>query len=131
MFSYSLLPLFLSFSGGRKASSAVRIIWATSMSLRFAIAGEALKAAEGFVLVEAGFLHEDSLGALDDLAIFEGLAEVGGFLAQRLELLEPPDGDGDGRFEVGLLDRFDEEGQDMVALGALGSARGRGRRRRG
>ena len=74
---------------------------------------------EGLLLVQAGLLHQQALGPLDDLAILQGLPAVGGLLAQGLELLEPLHGDRDRRLQVGLLGRLDQVGQDVVAPGAL------------
>ena len=87
--------------------------------LAVALAGKPLQAAKGFVLVQARVLHEQSLGPLDELSILEGLAQIGCLLTKSLELLEPPGRDGDGRLQVGLLDRLDQERQDVVFPGVL------------
>src|SRR5262249_42874446 len=52
------------------------------------VAGQLLQPTKGRGLVEPGLLHQDALGFLDDLAIFQRLLEVGRLLAERLELLE-------------------------------------------
>ena len=82
------------------------------------VAGEFLEPAERVVLPQVRLLHQDPLGPLDHLAVLERLLQVGGLLAEGLELLEPAHRDGDRGLQVGLLDRLDEVGQDVVRLGA-------------
>jgi hypothetical protein len=81
-------------------------------------AHELLQPPKGILFVEGSALHENSLGPLDDLAVLQGLAQIGCFAAQRLELLEAPHGQRNCRSEIGLFDRLDEISQDVIAFGA-------------
>ena len=91
------------------------------------VAGELVQAPECRILVQAGPLHQDSLGALDDLAVGEGLTQLAGLLPQGLELIEPLHGQADRHLQVGLLDRLDEIGEDLLTLGPFDELAGRDR----
>src|SRR5688500_2921184 len=69
-------------------------------------AGEILQTPKGVLLVQRAAFHQDSLGLLDGLAVFESLAQISRFFPQSLELLEPPHRQSNGRLQIGLLDRL-------------------------
>ena len=98
--------------------------------LEITLTGNVLQAAKGLVLVQARTLHEQSLGFLDELSIFESLSQVGCFPTECLELLESAHRDGDSGFQISLLDRLDQECQDVFCFGA-GPGPGRDRPRPG
>ncbi len=59
-------------------------------------AGQFLHAAKSVLLIEAGPLHQNALGAFDDFAISQRLPQPHRLQPQGLELLEPPNRQGNG-----------------------------------
>ena len=67
-----------------------------------------------FVFGKSHPLHQNTLGPLDDLAVFHGLTQIVGLAAQVLELFESTHDNGDSGFQVLLSNGFDQVGQNVT-----------------
>ena len=79
----------------------------------------ALDEGERLALLQPALVDEHALGAVDELARLELLAERVDLAAELLQLAEPTDGHLDGRDEIALLVRLHEVGQRAGVAGVL------------
>ena len=117
----------------RNSLAAVTTLCATSLRRRFSFIAALRSSAYAASSLNAALLHQNSLGALDDLALVERLAGAVELVAQLVEGVEAADGHVEHRLDALLLQSVDDVRADAgidrrldhVGVGAVDEHRDR------